>query len=232
MNFLFLITARGGSKGIPGKNIKPLANKPLLHYSIDFARNFSSDNQICLSTNDEQIIKVAAQYGLQVPFIRPENLATDIASTTDVIIHALDFYKSKGEIFDAVILLQPTSPFRKKEHLEEALLHFNKKTDMVISVFETHANPYYLLFEEDSNGFLSQSKNAGEFTRRQDIPKVYQANGSLYIINVDSIYMYKSLSLMPKKLKYVMAPEYSIDIDSMLDWNIAEMMIEKKMIEV
>ena len=114
---LFIITARGGSKGIPGKNIKPLNGKPLLYYSIDIARHFVKDNLICLSTDSDEIIKSANAYGLNVPFVRPNELSGDEAGTYEVLLHAIGHCESNGIKFSKVVLLQPTSPFRKKEAL-------------------------------------------------------------------------------------------------------------------
>lgn len=183
MNILVIIPARGGSKGIPGKNIKLLGGKPLIYYAIDVARAIVDDTHICVSTDDDQIIRVVEQYGLSVPFIRPTELATDTAGSYGVLLHALSFYESKGEHFDAVVLLQVTSPFRTVNHVREALNLYNKDLDMVVSVKETDSNPYYLCFEEDTEGMLHISKGDGHYTRRQDCPPVYEYNGAIYIIN-------------------------------------------------
>ena len=112
-NILYVIPARGGSKGIPGKNIKPLAGRPLISYTIEVAKQVATDiSDICLSTDDLRIIAVAEAEGLKVPFVRPAHLATDTCGTYEVLIHALDFYKSIGREYDTLVLLQPTSPFR------------------------------------------------------------------------------------------------------------------------
>ena len=206
MNILFLITARGGSKGLPGKNIRYLGGKPLLWYSIDFAREFTGDENICLSTDSDEIIAVARERELNVPFKRPEYLASDFASSYDVIIHALDYYKRLGKIFEVVILLQPTSPFRKPEFLYEMLAQYYDTLDMIVSVKECHDNPYFSLFEENKKGFLQKSK-AGYFNRRQDAPSVYTYNGSIYLINAASIYR-SSIANFKKIKKYVMTTKY------------------------
>ena len=187
MNILVIIPARGGSKGIPGKNIKLLGGKPLIYYAIDVARAIVDDTHICVSTDDDQIIRVVEQYGLSVPFIRPTELATDTAGSYGVLLHALSFYESKGEHFDAVVLLQVTSPFRTVNHVREALNLYNKDLDMVVSVKETDSNPYYLCFEEDTEGMLHISKGDGHYTRGQDCPPVYEYNGAIYIINPESM---------------------------------------------
>ena len=229
MNILVIFPARGGSKGIPGKNIKLLGGKPLIYYAIDVARAIVDDTHICVSTDDDQIIRVVEQYGLSVPFIRPTELATDTAGSYGVLLHALSFYESKGEHFDAVVLLQVTSPFRTVNHVREALNLYNKDLDMVVSVKETDSNPYYLCFEEDTEGMLHISKGDGHYTRRQDCPPVYEYNGAIYIINPERMKA-MPLNKFKKRVKYVMDREHSVDLDTMMDWMIAEYMITNKLV--
>lgn len=229
MNILVIIPARGGSKGIPGKNIKLLGGKPLIYYAIDVARAIVDDTHICVSTDDDQIIRVVEQYGLSVPFIRPTELETDTAGSYGVLLHALSFYESKGEHFDAVVLLQVTSPFRTVNHVREALNLYNKDLDMVVSVKETDSNPYYLCFEEDTEGMLHISKGDGHYTRRQDCPPVYEYNGAIYIINPERMKA-MPLNKFKKRVKYVMDREHSVDLDTMMDWMIAEYMITNKLV--
>jgi CMP-N,N'-diacetyllegionaminic acid synthase len=222
MQALFIIPARGGSKGIPGKNIKLLNGKPLLHYSIEYARIFTGDENICLSTDDNKIIACAQTVGLVVPFIRPEALATDESGTYGVLQHAWNYYHKLGKNYDTIVLLQPTSPLRKPNHLQEALALFSAQTDMVVSVKESKANPYYNLFEEDGEGFLTISKGKGNYTRRQDIPKVYEYNGAIYIINTTSLMNKKSFSEFTAIRKFVMEDSFSVDLDTQEDWDLAE----------
>ncbi len=227
MKILVIIPARGGSKGIPHKNIKPLNGKPLIHYTIDEAREIVSDEDICVSTDDLEIIKCVEDYGLKVPFVRPEELATDTAGTYEVLLHALNFYEKQGRHYDVVMLLQNTSPFRKAEQIKEALKLYNKDVDMVVSVKECPANPYYCVFEEDNNGFLHVCKGDGNIFRRQDAPKVYEYNGAIYIMNAETLkttHMHK----MQKRVKYVMDEMSSFDLDTMTDWNIAESIIKER----
>ena len=229
MNILVIIPARGGSKGIPGKNIKLLGGKPLIYYAIDVARAIVDASHICVSTDDDQIIRVVEQYGLSVPFIRPTELATDTAGSYGVLLHALSFYESKGEHFDAVVLLQVTSPFRTVNHVREALNLYNNDLDMVVSVKETDSNPYYLCFEEDTEGMLHISKGDGHYTRRQDCPPVYEYNGAINIINPERMKA-MPLNKFKKRVKYVMDREHSVDLDTMMDWMIAEYMITNKLV--
>lgn len=227
MNSLIIIPARGGSKGIPHKNIKPLAGKPLIYYTIDVARNFASDEDICVSTDDVEIIKCVENYGLRVPFVRPAELSTDTAGTYEVLLHALDFYEKKGRKYDSVILLQNTSPFRTSLHVKEALSLFHEGIDMVVSVKECAANPYYCVFEEDSQGFLQICKGEGNIFRRQDAPKVYEYNGAIYIMNAESLKK-THMHRMKKRVKYIMSEADSLDLDTMMDWKMAEMIINNK----
>ena len=187
MKSLFLITARGGSKGIPHKNIKPLAGKPLIYYAIDVARQFVDDEDICVSTDGDDIIKTVEKYGLKVPFRRPAELASDTSGSYEVILHALQYYEALGRLYDNIVLLQPTSPFRTKEDVEMCISKYGSDCDMVVSVKRATSNPYYDIFEEDAKGNLVISKGDGKITRRQEAPKCYEYNGAVYVINVDSL---------------------------------------------
>lgn len=229
-NVLIIIPARGGSKGIPKKNIKELSGKPLIYYSIDIARGITSDENICVSTDSDEIIECVEKYGLKVPFKRPDELATDYIGTNEVLLHALKFYEDKGKKIDSILLLQPTSPFRKVQHIIEAYKLYSNELDMLVSVKETAANPYYNCFEEDQNGYLVISKGDGKLERRQDAPKAYEYNGSIYIINPQAL-KEKGLAGMKKIAKYEMDAFYSVDLDTMFDWKLAELMIAEKIIE-
>lgn len=228
MRPLFVIPARGGSKGIPGKNIKALGGKPLIYYSLEFARQFAPDSDICVSTDSADIIDCLKNINYHPPFIRPGHLATDTAGSYEVLQHAVSFYQEKGLNFDAVVLLQPTAPFREKHHLEEALQAFRSDVDMVVSVHLSAANPYYNLFEEDANGFLHTSKGDGTYKRRQDVPPVYAYNGSIYIINIKTLQRHSSFAGFERIVKYMMPDEYSVDLDTMADWNYAEYMLSAR----
>lgn len=225
---LFLIPARGGSKGIPRKNIKILGEKPLIYHSIDIAKYFVDDAFICVSTDDLEIKSVCENYGLNVPFLRPAHLATDTAGADEMIMHALEFYQKQNINIEKIVLLQPTSPFRKATHIENAMNLYDNQIDMVISVKETEVNPYYLLCNENKQGFLEKFVKDIDIVRRQDAPKVYQYNGAVYIINVKSFLEHKKLSVFEKVVKYEMDNISSIDLDTLLDWAYAEFLIEKQ----
>ncbi|MFT5248453.1 MAG: CMP-N,N'-diacetyllegionaminic acid synthase [bacterium] len=230
MEALVVIPARGGSKGLPGKNIKILHGKPLIHYTIETARSVFSDSTIYVSTDSLEIKTISEQTGLKVPFIRPEYLATDSANSQDVMLHALEYFeRTKGYQPEIVILLQPTSPLRTTSQLKQALKMYNDRMDMVVSVKQTDSNPYYVLFEEDSNGFLRKTKK-GNFTRRQDCPDVWEFNGAIYIINSQSLKM-KKIKDFEKIVKYEMDALTSLDIDNELDWKMVELVIKDKISE-
>lgn len=223
---LVLIPARGGSKGIPKKNIKLLKGRPLIYYTIDAAKELFADDQICVSTDSDEIANIVTSYPLAVPFIRPSVIASDSSGMYEVILHALSFFKDKGRYFDTVILLQPTTPLRTGQHIKEALSLYDSSCDMVASVKQSKANPYFTLREEDENGWLQQSKKS-DFVRRQDCPPIYELNGAIYIMRVTSL---KSTppSHMKYVKKYVMDDFSSIDLDSPLDWSWLEFLIETR----
>jgi CMP-N,N'-diacetyllegionaminic acid synthase len=226
MKILYLIPARGGSKGLKKKNILKLLDKPMINYTLDAVLPLLGNNdEVCVSTDNNEIKDVVEKNGIKVPFIRPSYLASDSATTKDVINHALEWYSNNNKLFDLVVLLQPTSPLRTSIHIKECLKLWNKDIDMIVSVKETDANPYYVLFEEDQNLFLKKSKE-GSFTRRQDCPKVYEYNGAIYVISVDSL-KHKDFNNFDRKKKYLMSKESSIDVDDFIDFNLAELMIKK-----
>lgn len=227
MKPLVIIPARGGSKGLPRKNIKILGGIPLIQYTIEAARTIFPDEVICISTDDTEIKNVVENLGVVVPFLRPAELATDEAGTQEVLLHAISFYEQeKGYEPDTIILLQATSPFRTALHIKEALEHFDDNCEMVVSVKETKANPYYVLKEEDNEGFLIASKK-GEFKRRQDCPVVYQLNGAIYIINRQALEKNK-ISEFTRVKKYLMEERSSIDIDDIIDFRLAELIEKEK----
>lgn len=218
---LAVIPARGGSKGLPGKNIKNLKGKPLIYYTIDAARQILDDVDICVSTDDEMIKTCVESYGLEVPFLRPVHLAMDNSSTADVLFHALQFYEKLGKSYDILLLLQPTSPFRTGEHIREALNLYNEKLDMVVSVKESHSPS--CLCSDNKEGYLKLLLNE-KALRRQDLPTYYEYNGAIYIINIKSFKATGNLSFNKIK-KYLMDDVTSVDIDSILDFQFAEFLV-------
>ncbi len=223
MTPLFVIPARGGSKGIPHKNIRPLAGKPLIVYSIETALALApTRGHIIVSTDDEAIADVARKAGVDVPWLRPAELATDTAGSREVILHAMDQADAAGVKYDCVVLLQPTSPLRSVADVEACLSLYSPDIDMVVTVKEAACNPYYDCFETDpATGFLHVSKGDGLITRRQDAPKAWQYNGAVYVINPQSLRA-MPLGAMPRRIASPMPARRSVDLDSLLDWQIAE----------
>ena len=221
MKTLYLIPARGGSKGIPHKNIKQLCGKPLIQYSIEVARQLSDDCDICVSTDDKEIKAIAEKCGLTVPFLRPDYLASDTASSSDVIVHALDFYAQQGKKYDVVVLLQPTSPLRTVQNVKDCIALYSPEFDMVTTVKESSVSA--VLCRENTDGYLEKVIGKAN-VRRQDAEILYEYNGAVYVINAKSI-KEKGLGGFTKIKKCVMSEENSVDIDTMLDWNIVQMIM-------
>jgi N-acylneuraminate cytidylyltransferase len=224
-NELFIIPARGGSKRIPRKNIKLLAGKPLIYYAIETARGITIDDNICLSTDDDEIINCANDFNLKVPFKRPALLSKDTTSTYEVLLHAVNYYESIGRKYKTIVLLQPTSPFCTTKHIIKAFELYNYSIDMVVSVKKSSENIYYNMFKENNQGHL---KKVNEECLQLN-QNIYSYNGAIYIINVDSLKENLNLNFN-KTVKYVMNEIDSIDIDTYLDWHFAEFLIEKKLV--
>ncbi len=229
MNILAIIPARGGSKGVPGKNIKLLVGKPLIAYTIEAVQKATLLTELILSSDNDAIIQVAKDYGLEVPFKRPSSLATDESPTILTVLHALDYYTSKGIYFDAVCLLQVTNPFRTSEFIDRAVEKFiNSKADSLISVLKVphEFNPHWV-FEGNDEGNLAISTGEPEIiSRRQDLPNAYYRDGSIYITKTEVLLNQKSL--YGKSIAYIEADELRhVNIDTMGDWEMAEKMLKK-----
>lgn len=221
---LFVITARGGSKGLPGKNIKELCGKPLIAYSIDVARAFTSDENICVSTDSEEIKRVVEAYGLKVPFIRPDYLATDTATSNDVLVHAVNYYKGQNREYRKLCLLQPTSPLRTAEDVKGAMDLYRDDIDMVVSVVKSHAPA--VLCQDDEEGFVQLVYNKKALGRQQ-LPDMYEYNGAVYVMNVSSL-LEKGMGGFSKRVKYVMSKEHSVDIDGIYDFYQVESILKNR----
>jgi N-acylneuraminate cytidylyltransferase len=223
MKILAIIPARGGSKGVPGKNIKLLGGKPLLQFTFDSVKNSSLLTKTILSSEDEGIIVVARNVGIEVPFVRPDDLATDDAKSIDVIQHAVAFLESKGEYFDAVCLLQVTSPFREKDFIDQAIQKFIATgADTLISVLPVphEYNPHWV-FEENEAGNLFIATGEQEIiSRRQELPTAYHRDGSLYLTKIEYI---KQGTFYGSKMGYIVSnPDLYVNIDTLEDWKEAE----------
>ena len=223
-DMLTVIPARGGSKGVPGKNIKRLGALPLIEYTIRAA--LEAGLQPMVSTDDQAIADVAVAAGARVPALRPAHLATDEASSLDVILHALEHWAPEAR---SVCLLQPTSPFRTGAHVREALAQFERGAcPGVVSVCPVEKPPrwmYHLSPErQEMRPFLS---SPGVITRRQDASPLYVLNGAIYLVEVPVLRATKSF--VPEgTLGYVMSVEDSVDIDTPLDWMLAETLLKTR----
>lgn len=223
---LALITARGGSKGIPGKNIKPLGGEPLIKWTIDAAKASCYVDRLILSTDSVEVANVANAFGCEVPFMRPDELATDAATSMDVIMHALDMLHDE---YDYLLLLQPTSPFRKACHIDEIIQQgIDSESLMTISVTESKKHPAFM-YTTLSNNILSSVLSDPEQKRRQDMPKVYEHNGALYFSEISYLKEVKNYN-SEGVVAYFMDSLSSMDLDTQIDWVIAECMVEKEII--
>ncbi|MBW9155776.1 acylneuraminate cytidylyltransferase family protein [Clostridium sp. FP2] len=226
--FLAIIPARGGSKGIPNKNVMAICGKPLIAYTIEAGKKSKYIDEIIVSTDSDVIKVIAQQYGAVVPFLRPEELSSDSAKSIDVVIHAIDFYKNNNIDFDYVILLQPTSPLRTFEHLDKAIEKIieSNRTSLV-SVCEAEENP--ILMRNIENDKLKEVISfEGTNLRRQDLPTFYIFNGALYINSTDMLVDEKKF-VNEDTIPYVMDKESSVDIDTMLDARLVELIIKESM---
>ncbi len=221
MKILALITARGGSKRIPGKNIRPLGGRPLIVWSIDVAKGIPEICDILVSTDDPTIADVARNAGALVPWLRPAELASDTATSVDVALHALDWYESENGTVDGLLLLQPTSPFRSRDTVLRGIRKFRlhqQRFVVGISLAESHP---MLCFQVDGE-IMRPFIDGGIHLRSQDLPPAYVDNGAFYLLTPDDLRRSKSFysdDMIPLEIE---KPEESIDIDTEWDWKMAE----------
>jgi CMP-N,N'-diacetyllegionaminic acid synthase len=221
---LAIIPARGGSKGVPRKNIKPLAGKPLIAWTVEEAKKSKYIDRLVLSSEDEEIIKVAKSYGCEVPFVRPAELAQDETPGIAPVLHALDQLPE----YNILILLQPTSPLRTVQDIDRGLEFFERQQAVVcVSVSETTISPYSV-FKFAENYVLKRILDKDEMvTRRQDLPIFYVPNGALYIIN--ACYLKEHRSFYTKEtLGFSMPMERSRDIDDEVDFAVCEELLVRR----
>lgn len=218
-----VIPARGGSKRLPGKNIKHLGGKPLIAWSIDTAKKSKYIDRVIISTDNENIAEVALRYDGDVPFLRPQELADDNADTNGVILHVLN---QIDESFGYVVLLQPTSPLRNTEDIDLLFESFDEKTDGVVSVCSCEHSPLWAntLPDDMTMGHFFPESIIGK--RSQDLPTYYRLNGSIYAFKVESFVKNKGIFYSDKVKAYKMPIERSVDIDTIVDFHIAEAMLK------
>ena len=227
---LGLITARGGSKGIPWKNIVDLGGKPLITWTIEASLKSDLIDRTIVTTDSGEIAEISKKYGADVPFLRPPELALDESSSYDAIFHALDWLKENEKIeYDIICLLQPTSPFRDCSHINEAIEKFMKDDNALssISICEAVINPYKMVTVNE-NGYIHKLEGINtKIDRRQDLPRVYQFNGAIYLMRISDL-ITKGHFITDKTIYYQMDRESSIDIDEPLDLEYARYLLERK----
>ena len=216
---LGLIPARGGSKGIPRKNVIDLCGKPLISYSITAAENSRYIDSVVVSTDDEEIAKISRSFGASVPFMRPQELATDKSKTIDAVLHAIESLADMGEVFETLILLQPTQPLRTSEDIDKALdIYMDAGCTSLASVSPVNDNP--LLIRSIQDNLLNPLLNASSTCRRQDMPRYYRINGCIYINEISELSL--DTSFNDNSLPFIMERSHSIDIDELSDLALAE----------
>lgn len=221
-----LITARGGSKRLPGKNIKPLAGKPLIGFTIEFARSQPEIDRIVVSTDSPEIAEVARNFGADVPWLRPAELSGDTTSSADVVKHALAELARSEDMFDYLVLLQPTTPFRDPAMLTEALNLCRRAGGAPVIAFGAAKSHPCWCFRQTADGRLVRYVEPDlAVTRSQDLPAAFEVSGSLYVIGVERFL--KDESFIAPDLQGVFSNHrrYDCDIDDEIDWLVAEAML-------
>lgn len=220
---LALITARGGSKGLPGKNIRPAAGRPLIAWTIEAARASEYVDRTVLSSDDGTIMDVAQSCGCEVPFTRPAALSTDTASSIDVVMHALDALPGS----DMVVLLQPTSPLRTAGDIDEACRTLERTgAPACVSVCAVQQSPYWMYRTDEGGRLVPLLDSPHRTQQRQRLPAVYMPNGAVYVADVAWLRRTGSF-LTPETVAYVMPAERSLDIDTAADFDIFAKAVER-----
>lgn len=210
---LAIIPARGGSKGVPRKNIRDLAGKPLIAWTIEEAKKSRYIDRLVLSSEDNEIIQVALKWGCEVPFVRPYELAQDDAPGIDPVLHAIDTLPEK---YDYVVLLQPTSPLRTVEDIDgciEQCVYNNYNSCVAVTLSDQ--SPYWM-YSVDENGYMDPIVKARDYLRRQDLPPVYVLNCAVYVASVESLKRVKQF-VTKETVAMIMPEERSLDIDTEID---------------
>ena len=224
LSVLGVIPARGGSKGIPRKNIKSLGGKPLIQWTIDAAKHSKYLNRVVVSTEDPEIARIASELGADVPFVRPSNLASDETPGLATVLHALEQLPE----YEWIMLLQPTSPLRVTEDIDCVFeLCHASGAPAAVSVSDVSVHPYWTYKIGSEGRMESFIANRPDIFRRQDLPPAYCLNGAVYLARTDWLIEQGSF-ISAETLGYVMPPERSIDLDSPLDWEWLEFLLENK----
>jgi CMP-N-acetylneuraminic acid synthetase len=221
---LAIIPARSGSKRLPGKNLRQFLGRPLIHWTIEFARSQTRFDEVMVSTDDESIAGVAREAGANVPWLRPAELATDSASTVDVVLHCLSRYADAGRVFDFVAVLQPTTPVRRAERWQEAFAAMDEGASAAVGVSDAPVHPFWCYRFESDRELIPFFPDAAA-TRSQLLPRACVLNGSLYLARCDAVIAGRTL--VPAGARGVVCEEEveSVDIDTLSDWEHAEKLV-------
>jgi len=227
-NILGVITARGGSRGIPGKNIKILGSKPLIAYTIDAAQKSNLITHLIVSTDDEEIAAVCKKYGADVPFMRPKELAQDTTPHLPVMQHAIETVEERlGTKFDYAVILQPTSPFRTVDDIDRTIQKLiDTDADSAVALVDIDNSHPMKAKRLEGDTVLPYTMSETEGTRRQDLPVAYKRSGAVYVMRRD-ILMDQSSLYGERVVGHVVPKERSVDIDDEFDWLKAEYMLDK-----
>lgn len=226
MKVLATICARGGSKGVPGKNIRLLCGKPMIVYTIEVAQRCKSIDRVIVSTDDTEIAQIARASSAEVPFLRPKELATDRAPKLAVIKHAVRFMETELDYSpDIVVDLDPTSPLRTEKDIESCIRMVEEGADNVFSVTEAHRNPYFNMVEIIDGKVQLVKRPARAVPRRQDAPRVYDMNASIYVWKREALMNNDSIFLENTKIHIM--PKWAIDIDDETDFEFVEFILRK-----
>lgn len=223
---LAIIPARGGSKGIPKKNIKAVSGKPMINYTIEAAKECEYIDKVIVSTDDEEIAEISMRAGAIVPFLRPDELAVDDAELIDVVMHAIEFYERKAERYDIIVLLQPTSPLRTAEDLQKALEYYIRKGEKsLLSISEVSEHPEHMRQFNDENELERMIKEE-EDGEKSGSKKYYMINGAIFINSMSELN--EKTKFEDNVMGYVLPKEHGIDIDVPEDVVVAEYYLSQK----
>jgi CMP-N,N'-diacetyllegionaminic acid synthase len=231
MKTLFIILARGGSKGLPGKNIRNLLGKPLIAHSIELGLSSVYCTDLIVSTDDARIAEIAKEFGAQVPFIRPAELANDNAKSAEAIIHAIEYQEKKGKSYENILLLEPTSPLKDTSDIDHAIEVFNtqEKALSCVSITLTESAHPTFLFHKDGQGNLKSYQKTENVTRRQDLNELYYPQGSFYLAKT-KVYLEKKTFYIDNFTLGIEMPKWkSFEIDTLEDFIIVESIMQSKL---
>jgi CMP-N-acetylneuraminic acid synthetase len=230
MRILALIPARAGSKGVPGKNTRPLAGKPLLLYTIEAAQACREIDHVMLTTDDETAAQIARDAGVDVPFMRPASLAADDTAMLPVVQHAVAWLEARGRRYDLIALLQPTNPLRRPEHIDRcisALVRDDADSAMTVLPVPPKYNPHWVYFEADDGTLRLSTGAADPPPRRQVLPAAFHREGSVYLVRRD-VLLEEGRLYGRRVVGVPLEPEDTVAIDTPEDWERAEALLRKR----